>query len=106
MPPSGNSTAENDVRSRSDRIRAFRAAQKKPKEERDLKRDQRARGVQTAVHLLSAEEAKTLFSDVASGLAFLVRVSMTISLFCTDSYETTSMIDLFFISTLSPEMSY
>ena len=29
----------------------------------------------TAVHLLSAEEVKSLFSDVVSGLAFLVSLS-------------------------------
>lgn len=69
-PPSGNAA---ELRTRSDRIQAFRTSQKQSKEERDRRREERLRGVRTAVHLLSAEEVKHLFSDVATGLAFLVR---------------------------------
>ena len=58
-------------RSRSDRIRAFRAAQGRPQEERE-RRAERVKGVRTAVHLLSGHEVKGLFGDVVSGLAFLV----------------------------------
>ncbi|KAH8115900.1 kinase-like protein [Phellopilus nigrolimitatus] len=69
-PLSGSAGLES-VHSRSDRIRAFRAAQSQPEEERERQRKQRTQGIRTAVHLLSAEEAKRLFTDVASGLAFL-----------------------------------
>ncbi|TDL15946.1 kinase-like protein [Rickenella mellea] len=61
----------NTVRSRSDRIRAFRAARNLPKEERERKRGERLRGCTTAVHLLSPEELKSLFEDVVAGLSFL-----------------------------------
>ncbi|KIJ15062.1 hypothetical protein PAXINDRAFT_169263 [Paxillus involutus ATCC 200175] len=69
-----------DVQSPSARIRAFRAMKRAPPEERErLRREMeertsdRAAGRPTlkAVHLLSAEEAKSLFSDVVEGLAFL-----------------------------------
>ena len=59
-------------RTRSERIRAFRAARAQPPDERERRRAERARGIRTAVHLLSAEEVKTLFTDVSSGLGFLV----------------------------------
>ncbi|EJD05480.1 kinase-like protein [Fomitiporia mediterranea MF3/22] len=62
---------DDAFRSRSDRIRAFRAARARPQEERERRRAERARGIRTAVHLLGAEEAKSLFTDVTSGLAFL-----------------------------------
>lgn len=72
--------------SRSARIRAFRAPQRAPPEERErLRREMglNGNGAQAqgaakapadykAVHLLSAEEVQGLFSDVVSGLAFLV----------------------------------
>ena len=61
-----------EIRSRSDRIRAFRAAQGRPQEERERRRAERVKGVRTAVHLLSGHEVKGLFGDVVSGLAFLV----------------------------------
>lgn len=61
-----------DAHSRSNRIRAFRAAQARPDEERERRRAERARGTRTAVHLLSGHEIKALFGDVVSGLAFLV----------------------------------
>ena len=43
-----------------------------PPEERERRKVERARGIRTAVHLLSGEEVKALFTDVASGLGFLV----------------------------------
>lgn len=72
--------------SRSARIRAFRALQKASPEERERLRREMAlssaagqrstggasQGSWLAVHLLSAEEVKSLFSDVVEGLAFLV----------------------------------
>jgi len=68
--------------SRSARIKAFRALQRAPPVERErLRREQglAADGLAgskgpadwKAVHLLSAEEVKSLFGDVVSGLAFL-----------------------------------
>ncbi|KAF9459711.1 kinase-like domain-containing protein [Collybia nuda] len=66
-----------DGHSRSARISAFRAMQRATPAERErMKRElegARARGQQswTAVHLLSAEEVKSLFKDVVEGLAFL-----------------------------------
>lgn len=71
---SNPSAALDDAfRSRSDRIRAFRAARSQPVEERERRKAERIRGIRTAVHLLSAEEVKRLFKDVVSGLSFLVR---------------------------------
>ncbi len=77
--------------SRSARIRAFRALQRAPPEERErLRREMglNGNGAQAqgagkapadykAVHLLSAEEVQGLFSDVVSGLAFLVSYHTT-----------------------------
>ncbi|KAF8067893.1 kinase-like domain-containing protein [Lyophyllum atratum] len=69
-PPSG------DLHSRSARIRAFRQFQGATPDERErIRREMegvRAKG-QTwkAVHLLSADEVKSLFEDVVSGLEFL-----------------------------------
>ncbi|KAI0341488.1 kinase-like protein [Trametopsis cervina] len=67
--------------SRSARIRAFRAMQHAPPEERErLRREMSGMGVNgsgknakewKSIHLLSAEEAKSLFRDVVEGLAFL-----------------------------------
>jgi hypothetical protein len=58
--------------SKAARIRAFRAARKRsPHEERERRRAERAR----AVHLMSAEEVRSLFGDVVEGLAFLVRLA-------------------------------
>ena len=73
-----------DGQSPSARIRAFRAMKLAPPEERErLRREMeeglggRAAGRSTlkAVHLFSAEEVRSLFSDVVEGLAFLVRAS-------------------------------
>ena len=73
--------------SRSARIRAFRAMQRATPEERErLRREMNGESsgrTQTdwkAVHLLSAEEVKSLFRDVVEGLAFLVRSSAWINL--------------------------
>lgn len=72
--------------SRNARIRAFRALQRAPPEERErLRREMglNGDGAETSrkgqadwkpVHLLSAEEVHDLFEDVVSGLAFLVRL--------------------------------
>jgi hypothetical protein len=66
-----------DPHSRSARIRAFRALQRAPPEERERMRramneEARVGGTWTAVHLLSASEVRSLFGDVVDGLAFLV----------------------------------
>ena len=74
-------TATPDMHSRSARIRAFRAFQKaSPEEKERMRREiEEGNGVRRsgpsgkAVHLLSAEEVESLFSDVVEGLAFLVR---------------------------------
>ncbi|KAF8630993.1 hypothetical protein AX15_002685 [Amanita polypyramis BW_CC] len=68
-----------DIHSRSARIRAFRAFQRASPEEREcMQREMeggngvRRRGPSwKAIHLLGAEEVKSLFGDVAEGLAFL-----------------------------------
>ncbi|KAI0795439.1 kinase-like domain-containing protein [Abortiporus biennis] len=86
-PSNENSHAEETLDSstpisRGARIRAFRALQRAAPEERErLRREMaiNANGVRSghrngnwkAVHLLSAEEVKSLFSDVVEGLAFL-----------------------------------
>jgi hypothetical protein len=59
-----------DLRSRSTRIRAFRAQQHAHKQ--GTLRPSRPPASLKAVHLLSAEEVKSLFHDVTAGLAFLV----------------------------------
>jgi hypothetical protein len=59
-----------DIRSRSARIRAFRAQQQAHKQ--GFPRPCRPQASLKAVHLLSAEEVKSLFHDVTAGLAFLV----------------------------------
>jgi len=59
-----------DVRSRSARIRAFRAQQQAHRE--GISRPSRPPASLKAVHLLSAEEVRSLFRDVTAGLAFLV----------------------------------
>lgn len=75
-PPSG------DTMSRATRIRAFRAMQHASPEEKERIRERFGMGSGSgasqktnwkAVHLLSAEELKGLFSDIVYGLAFLVR---------------------------------
>ncbi|KAF8898129.1 kinase-like domain-containing protein [Gymnopilus junonius] len=70
-----------DPQSRSARIKAFRAYQRAPPEEKErIKREMEEsqgsapgprRGEWKPVHLLSAEEVKSLFNDVVAGLAFL-----------------------------------
>ncbi|TFK41747.1 kinase-like domain-containing protein [Crucibulum laeve] len=62
-----------ETHSRSARIRAFRAFQRAPPAEKErMRRDMEVQqGQWTAVHLLSAEEMKSLFKDVVEGLAFL-----------------------------------
>lgn len=71
-----------DVQSPSARIRAFRAMKRAPPEDRERLRREMAensgdgvpgRPSLKAVHLFSAEEVESLFSDVTEGLAFLVR---------------------------------
>ena len=79
-PPTGSSSSD---RSRSARIRAFRALQRAPPEDRERMRremnvDPSIRSGDgdgkswTPVHLLSAEEVRSLFVDVVGGLTFLV----------------------------------
>ncbi|KAI0076545.1 kinase-like protein [Panus rudis PR-1116 ss-1] len=69
---------EGPIQTRSGRIRAFRQMQKAPPEEkerikRELAMSPGGGGANTwfPVHLLSAEEVKSLFEDVVNGLAFL-----------------------------------
>lgn len=78
-----------DIHSRSARIRAFRAFQRAPPDERErMRREMEQRSNRwKAVHLLSAEEVKSLFRDVAEGLAFLVGL-----LFCVLAMMLMSMI--------------
>ena len=59
-----------DIRSRSARIRAFRAQQQAHKQGAPRPSGQLAS--LKAIHLLSAEEVKSMFHDVTGGLAFLV----------------------------------
>ena len=79
-PPHNDSTQEDDpssdIRSRSARIRAFRAMQRAgPAEKQALRAKLNDNGhMRTAVHLLSAEEVLGIFSGVAAGLGFLVRI--------------------------------
>lgn len=68
MPDSG----QEDVRSRSARIRAFRKQQRaSSREKRDQARKRHKQS--TPVHLFSALEVKDLFTDIVNGLGFLVR---------------------------------
>ncbi|KAF9226283.1 kinase-like protein [Gyrodon lividus] len=80
MQSSISPSSASEVQSPSARIRAFRAMKRAPPEERErLRREMeettghQATGRPTlkAVHLLSAEEVGSLFSDVVEGLAFL-----------------------------------
>ncbi|KAJ7243169.1 kinase-like domain-containing protein [Mycena haematopus] len=78
QPNAGNSPGPDQL-SRSARIRAFREFQRAPPEQRERMREELARSrsngtssaTWTAVHLLSAEEVKSLFQDVVEGLGFL-----------------------------------
>lgn len=89
VPPSPGpspDSAEDQPYSRNARIRAFRALQRAPPEERErLRREmglngngessqgsRKAPGEWKPVHLFSAEEVHDLFEDVVAGLAFLV----------------------------------
>lgn len=84
-----HSQSTQDPLSRAARIRAFRAYQHASPEEKERMREDwafadrppgkdgenpgaRMRGEWTAVHLLSADEVKSLFKDVVEGLRFLV----------------------------------
>lgn len=82
-----HSQSTQDPLSRAARIRAFRAYQHASPEEKEGMRGDWAfadrppgkdrenpgvRGEWTAVHLLSADEVKSLFKDVVEGLRFLV----------------------------------
>lgn len=70
-PPGPDVCPPEDIRSRSARIRAFRAEQQAHKQ--GIPRSSRTLASLKAVHLLGAEEVKSLFRDVTAGLAFLVR---------------------------------
>src|ERR1700742_1099767 len=67
-------SGQEDVRSRSDRIRSFRRRQQATSAERREQQKRRARRT-TAVHLFSALEIKHVFSNIVNGLGFLVRLS-------------------------------
>lgn len=58
--------------SRSARIRAFRSAQERPEQRRAQRHEKQKVERGRAVHMLSAEEVKSIFNDVVSGLGFLV----------------------------------
>lgn len=87
--------------SRGARIRAFRALQHAPPEERErLRREMAGMGIRgnprmeadwKAVHLLSAEEVKSLFQDVVEGLAFLVSAKYCAELLANHSISMTSL---------------
>ncbi|KAK0219813.1 kinase-like domain-containing protein [Armillaria fumosa] len=70
-------SATSNIHSRSARIRAYRAFQRASPEEKERLRQrmsgQQPQGIQTwtAVHLLSPEEVKSIFTDVVEGLSFL-----------------------------------
>jgi len=81
-PPNNALSPTPDLHSRSARIRAFRAYQQAtPAEQERMRREtlvadgrilgRRSRSLK-AVHLLSADEVKSLFRDVVEGLYFLV----------------------------------
>lgn len=87
--PENNSpqTTKNQPLSRGARIRAFRAMQSASPEDREKRKQELAGNIsgsstcQTdwkAVHLLSAEEVKSLFQDVVEGLSFLVSLSIDV----------------------------
>lgn len=69
LPDSG----QEDVRSRSARIRAFRKRQQETSSERQRREQQKRRQKgATPVHLFSAMEIKSILSDIVNGLGFLV----------------------------------
>lgn len=72
MHQSGSSGPDQpeDIRSRSARIRIFRAQQQA--HQQGAPRSSRPPASLKAIHLLGAEEVKSLFRDVTAGLAFLV----------------------------------
>ncbi|KAF7984448.1 hypothetical protein HWV62_14534 [Athelia sp. TMB] len=72
--PNPENYEEPDQHSRSARIRAFRAAkagQRQKPELQSRRSSRRDRRNLKAVHLLSAEEVRSLFGDIVEGLAFL-----------------------------------
>ncbi|KAF8495035.1 kinase-like domain-containing protein [Gautieria morchelliformis] len=62
---------DNEPQSRSARIRAFRSAQSRQGHDRAQHQERKKAERGRAVHLLSAEEVKSIFNDVVSGLGFL-----------------------------------
>jgi serine/threonine protein kinase len=73
-PVAGQSseTSQQEFRSRSDRIRAFRERRDRAVDEARQRGDRsyQSRNLK-AIHLLSAEEIRDLFADIVSGLGFL-----------------------------------
>jgi hypothetical protein len=72
---------EDDVMSRSNRIRAFREQQRRHQAEGPGSSKATSHSAQSntnlrAVHLLSAEEIKSLFGDIVSGLGFLASATV------------------------------
>ena len=89
------------MQSRSARIRAFRAYQKATPEERermtkegfgrpDLPSQRKSGKEWTPVHLLSADEVKSLFQDVVEGLGFLVGSCLSCYLLITSLLDSTT----------------
>lgn len=64
---------DDESRSRSSRIRAFRAAHARPEVRRAQRNDHQRAERGRAIHFLNAMEVKSIFNDVVSGLGFLVR---------------------------------
>lgn len=64
--------SDDEPRSRSARIRAFRAAQTRPEVRRAQRSDSQQAERGRAIHFLNAMEVKSIFNDVVSGLGFLV----------------------------------
>ncbi|PPR01919.1 hypothetical protein CVT24_001258 [Panaeolus cyanescens] len=82
-PAAVHAPSSNEDHSRSARIKAFRAYQRAPPEEKERMRREldmfgggisspaKGKNEWTPVHLLSADEIKSLFTDVVEGLQFL-----------------------------------
>ena len=104
--PSNDVLSPNpDSHSRSARIRAFRAYQRAtPAEQERMRRETLFTGGRIlgrrpqslkAIHLLSADEVKSLFRDVVEGLCFLV--SNKSNIFSLSALAFCSMIVLYYI---------
>ena len=118
-PPESNESPSPEpisAYSRGARIRAFRAMQHASPEERErLRREMSGIGMHGSgrnrmewkpVHLLSADEIKSLFKDVVEGLAFLVSTIPFYTPFCSHIGHFFSTTSLSSTLTSNPEMCY